>query len=452
MEPIPSREVGDLLSTFIANACINDGSADSGHEHRSVATLEGYLGPPERVFEPHPGRQSALYRIPGNVAGAPTLMLLGHLDVVPVTPSGWSVDPFAGIRRDGFVWGRGAVDMLNQTASMAAVFKRFLNGQLPSPPGDLLFLAVADEEAAGKLGAAHLVEEHWDQVACDYQLTEIGSPMLTGRDGPALPVTVAEKGPHWRRFRVSGVPGHGSQPYGTQNALIPIAEAVARLGQEGSAVVISDEWRRFVEKWNPDPTTAEALLDPDRIDDVIEELALEDAGFARWAHACTHLTVSPNTLRSGVKANVVPDRAEAEVDIRLLPGQELADLDDHFRKVLGPALEEQIEMVEIESTPAGGSPPVGPLWDAIGDALETVAGHRRMIPTLIPVATDARFFRRRGTIAFGMAVFDDRVGFGDLLSMFHGNDERVSEASLGMTADHLALTIVRFGERAAEHL
>lgn len=449
MGTIPSGEVAELLVALIGNACVNDGTPDSGHEHRSVATLEAYLGPAETVFEPHPGRQSALYRVPGRTGAAPRLMLLGHLDVVPVTPGGWSVDPFAGERHDGFVWGRGAVDMLNQTAAMAAVFKRFATGELPPPPGDLLFLAVADEEAAGKLGAAVLVDEHWDQVACEYQLTEIGSPMLLGRTGPALPVTVAEKGPHWRRLATRGVPGHGSQPYGSGNALVPLARAVARLGTEGSAVVISEEWRRFVEAWDPDPALAEALLDPDRIDRSVEQMAVDDIGLARWAHACTHLTVSPNTLRAGVKSNVVPDAAVAEVDIRILPGQDRSDLDDHLRKVLGPELEEQIEISEVESTAANGSAPEGPLWNAIGDALESVAGHRRMIPTLIPVATDARFFRRRGTVAYGMAVFDDRLRFGDLLSMFHGNDERVSEASLGMTADHLALTVTRFGDHTA---
>ncbi len=446
MESIHSGEVGELLITLISNACVNDGTPDSGNEHRSVATLDGYLGTPERVFEPHPGRQSALYRVPGRDPGAPSLMLLGHLDVVPVTPSGWTVDPFAGERRDGYIWGRGAVDMLNQTATMAAVFKRFWDGAAAPLPGDLLFLAVADEEAAGKLGAELLVAEHWDQVACDFLLTEIGAPMLSGRAGPGLPVTVAEKGPHWRRFVTTGVPGHGSQPYGTHNALVPLAEAVARLGQQGSSVVISEEWRRFVEAWDPEPALAAALVDPDRLDGAIDTLAGEDLGMGRWAHACTHLTVSPNTLQGGVKMNVVPDRAVADIDIRLLPGQDQTDLDDHFRKVLGPSGED-IEIREIESTPAGGSPPEGPLWEAIGDALEVVAGHRRMIPTLIPVATDARFFRRRGTVAFGMAVFDDRLRFGDLLSMFHGNDERVSEASLGLTADHLALTVTRFGER-----
>jgi acetylornithine deacetylase/succinyl-diaminopimelate desuccinylase-like protein len=443
---IPAGEVTELLVTLIRNRCVNDGTPDSGHEHRSAATIEAYLGSEGRRFEPHPGRVSTLFRIPGTDPAAPSLLLLGHTDVVPVTPSGWSVDPFAGVRHDGFVWGRGAVDMLNQTASMAAVFRRYLRGEVPPPTGDLLFLAVADEEAGGKLGAAYLTEHHWDEVAAPYVLTEIGAPMLHGTAGPGLPVTVAEKGPHWRTFRVRGVPGHGSQPYGTRNALVPLADAVARLASYPAPVVISDEWRAFVAAWEPDTRLATDLVDPDHVDSAVDRIAETDPGFARWIHACTHLTISPNTLHAGVKANVVPDEAIAEIDVRMLPGQVTADLNDHFRKVVGPGFEEQIEIGEVESSLASGSAPEGPLWDAIGDALEAVAGHRHMLPTLIPVATDARFFRRRGSVAYGMAVFDERVGFGDLLSMFHGHDERVSEESLGLTADHLLGTVQRFSE------
>ena len=171
---IPAAEVSALLVQLIRNACVNDGTPDSGAEVRSVETLADYLGERGLEFEPHPGRRSSLYRVPGTDPTAPSLMLMGHLDVVPVTEEGWSRDPFVGERHDGFVWGRGAVDMLNQTAAMAAVFRRHLRGEERRLPGDLLFLAVADEEAGGRLGARWLVEQHWDEVACDYLLTEIG--------------------------------------------------------------------------------------------------------------------------------------------------------------------------------------------------------------------------------------------------------------------------------------
>lgn len=435
----------DLLVALIRNACVNDGTPDSGGEARSVATLEAQLGAAHWSFEPHPGRTSALWRVPGTDPKAPSLMLMGHTDVVPVSADGWSVDPFGGERRDGFVWGRGAVDMLNQTTAMAAVFGEHLRGETQPLPGDLLFLAVADEEAGGRLGARLLVADHWDEVACDYLLTEIGTPLLDGSAGPGLPVTVAEKGPQWRRFHSRGIPGHGSQPYGTRNALVPMADAMARLGSAPPPAAISDEWRRFVEAWDPGDGLSDELLDVDRIDAAIDRIAIEDVGLARWVHACTHLTISPNTLHAGVKANVVPDHAAAEVDVRVLPGQDEVDVDDHFRKAIGPGFEE-IEVETIEATRAGGSAPSGPLWDALADALDSMQPGAHLIPAMIPVGTDARFFRPRGTVAYGVSLFDRRVSFGDFLRMFHGHDERVSEDSLELTAQLLAHTVARFGE------
>lgn len=443
-----SGEVTELLIALIRDACVNDGTPDSGGEERAVRTLEGYLGIQGEIYEPHPGRQSVLYRIPGTEPEAPALMLMGHTDVVPVTASGWSVDPFEAVLEDGFVWGRGAVDMLNLTAAMAVVFKRHLDGEATRLPGDLLFLAVADEEAAGTYGARWLVDHEWDAVRCEYLLTEIGTPMLSGRSGVGLPVTVAEKGPQWRRVEARGVPGHGSQPYGTSNALVPVAEVVARLSASPAPVVISEEWRRFVQAWDPGDIAGD-LLDADLVDDAIDRIALDDIGLARWVHACTHLTVSPNVLRAGVKANVVPDAAEAEIDIRSLPGQDQQDVDDHFRKAIGPSLEDEIEIHTIEATPASGSPPEGPLWDAIGEALSSLRPDAGLVPSLIPVGTDARFFRRKGTVAYGVGLFDDRVAFGDFLRMFHGHDERVSTESLELTVQLLGRALDHFGRASS---
>jgi acetylornithine deacetylase/succinyl-diaminopimelate desuccinylase-like protein len=374
-------------------------------------------------------------------------MLMGHLDVVPARAETWRHDPFSGVRAEGFIWGRGAVDMLDQTAAMAAVVRRYRRGALPPPPGDLLFLAVADEEAAGHLGAEWITTHHWDDVRCEYLLTEIAAPALGGGPTPGIPVTVAEKGPMWRRLRAVGVSGHGSQPYGSRNALVPVADAVCRLADAPPSAVITPEWRRFVEAWQPPPELAEALLDPDRIEAAIDTLALDDPGFARWIHACTHLTISPSTLHGGITPNVVPDRAAAEVDVRSLPGQDETSVLDHFRKAIGPGLEEKVRIEAMESTRAGGSPPSGPLWEALAAAARVVSGDGgRLLPTLIPVATDARFFRARGTVAYGAGVFDDRVGFGEFLSMFHGDDERVTEVSLGLTTNFYAQVVERFAD------
>ncbi len=438
-------EVLELLQTLIRNRCVNDGSEASGHEARSTAALEGYFGEPGETVEPAPGRRSVVYRVPGRDPTAPRLMLMGHLDVVPVTEEGWSVDPFGAEVIDGVVWGRGAVDMLNITAAMAAAFKPYLTGKLPPPAGDLVYLAAADEESGGGLGAGWIMENRPDLIECDYVLTEVAFPHLhsPGRP-PVYPVKVAEKGPAWRFIRGAGVPSHGSQPYGTDNAVVKVAEAVAAIARSGGPVEITPEWRNFVEGAGWDPARTAALLDPDLVDAEIEDMAVDDPLLARWVHACTHTTFSPNLVRGGTKVNIVADRAIVEVDVRLLPGQTEQVIEDHLRKVLGPLYEE----LEIWGEPAraSSSPAGGPMWDAIGDAFESLTGSRRIVPALTPVGTDGRFFRAKGIEAYGVGLYDDRVAFSEFLGLFHGNDERVGVASLGLTARLLSRIIERLSD------
>ena len=443
-----SGEVLELLRALIQNQCVNDGQPGSGGEVRSVETLQAYLGSEGEVVEPLPDRVSVVYRVPGHDPTAPSVMLMGHTDVVPVTESGWSVDPFAAEVIDGFVWGRGAVDMLNLTAAMAVVFKPYLTGARPQPAGDLVFLGVADEEAGGRHGAQWLTEERFDLVECDYVLTEVAFPPLRGGDGELVyPVKVGEKGPFWRTMRASGTPSHGSQPYGTDNAVAKIGQAITSIVESDGPVDITPEWKAFVDGLGLDRHRAAALLDPDLLDDEIASIAVDDPVFARWVHACTHLTLSPNMMSGGTKSNTVADYADTSVDIRALPGQTEITVDEHLRKVLGPGYEElQIEaMMDFEATSSATS---GPMWEAIGDAFESMTGSRRIVPALTPVTTDARFFRARGIGAYGVGMFDDSVGFSGFLSMFHGNDERVSVASLGMTADLLNRIVERVSDSA----
>ncbi len=436
-----------LVQELIRNACVNDGTPESGHEERSVATLIRYLGDPEQVFEPLPGRQSALYRVPGTSNG-PSLMLMGHLDVVPVTPPGWSHDPFAGVVADGFLWGRGAVDMLNVTGAMAVTMRRYLTGDLAPLAGDLLYLAVADEEAGGSHGAGYITEHHWETVAADYVLCEIAYPALGVGDLARPTVNVGEKGPFWRRVFSKGLPGHGSQPYATDNALVSIARAFAALADADTPVSISDEWRAFVDAGPFEASMKEALIDPDKVDEAIDRLALSDPLLARYAHACTHMTIAPTVLRAGGKANVIPDAAEGSLDVRVLPGQDDSTFDDHLRKVLG-ADADRLEVQPVLNHPPTASPAEGVLWEALADAHQALSGTREMIPVLTPAATDARLWRARGATAYGAGWFDDLVDFGTFLSMFHGHDERISLTSLERTERFLSATVDAFGKRTS---
>jgi acetylornithine deacetylase/succinyl-diaminopimelate desuccinylase-like protein len=191
------------------------------------------------------------------------------------------------------------------------------------------------------------------------------------------------------------------------------------------------------------------LLDPNTVDAGIEMLSETDQTLARWIHACTHMTLSPNVIVGGTKANMIPDSAHGEIDVRLLPGQNLADLEDHLRKVLGPDLYSDVEFTSELDMEANASPASGPLWDAIADAAEEHLGTRRLAPTLTPVTTDARFFRERGIPAYGVGLFDDAVTFPEMLEMFHGVDEKVSEEAVRATTRFLATVVSAFSERVA---
>ena len=423
-------EATDLLQQLIRNGCVNDGTVESGHELRSVDLLQQYLGTSgidvER-FEPQPGRASLVARIEGSDPDAPTLLLMGHTDVVPVNYDGWTRDPFSGDLEDGMVWGRGAIDMLNLTASQAVAFRRLADSGF-TPRGTLIYLAVADEEALGTWGARWLVDHEWEAVGADYVLTESGGFQMPSPHGPRLPVMVAEKGTFWSKIHVHGTPGHGSQPFHTDNALVTAAEVVRRLADYAPTAQIGDVWRRHVEAMDYPAEMHDAFLDPSAIRDYCDQLPL---GMGRLVHACTHTTFSPNVAHGGTKTNVIPDHVELEVDIRTLPGQS----GDEIRDLLRDALGDLYDRVEIESNEdlSTASPIDTPLWDALSTVSARLVKDSALVPFLMVGGTDNRFFRRAGAVGYGYGLFSKRLGFEDYATMFHGNDERVDVESLALS-------------------
>ncbi|MFA5883052.1 MAG: M20/M25/M40 family metallo-hydrolase [Acidimicrobiia bacterium] len=423
-------EATDLLQQLIRNACVNDGTVGSGNELRSVDLLQQYLGTSgldvER-FEPQPGRSSLVCRIEGTDPDAPTLMLMGHTDVVPVNTDGWTRDPFSGDIEDGMVWGRGAIDMLNITATQAVAFRRLADSGF-RPRGTLIYLAVADEEALGTWGAHWLVDHEWDAVAADYVLTESGGFQMPSPHGPRLPVMVAEKGTFWSKIHVHGTPGHGSQPFQTDNALVTAAEVVRRLAEYAPTAHIGEVWRRHVEAMDYPAEMRDAFLDPSAVRDYCSTLPL---GMGRLVHACTHTTFSPNVAHGGTKTNVIPDHVELEVDIRTLPGQSGDDIRDLLRDALG----DLYDRVEIESNEdlSTASPIDTPLWDTLSTVSARLVKDSALVPFLMVGGTDNRFFRRAGAVGYGYGLFSQRLGFEDYATMFHGNDERVDVESLSLS-------------------
>jgi acetylornithine deacetylase/succinyl-diaminopimelate desuccinylase-like protein len=437
----PSGETVELLQAMIRNACVNDGTADSGEEIRNATTLRAYLEPcgvDLQVFEPHAGRATLVARIEGSDPSAPSLCLDGHTDVVPVNPDGWSRDPFGGELVDGEVWGRGAVDMLNLTASMAVAVRHLASSGF-RPRGDLVFMAVADEESGSQYGARWLAEHHPELIATDFALCENGGLHGGVPDRPSIGINVAEKGVAWRRLTVRGTPGHGSMPFKADNALVKAAAVVTRIAEYSPTARVHDLWPSQLDFLGVDDDTRRRLLDPVAIDEFLAELPRELG--APFLHACTHTTLSANTAVGPTKTNVVPDRVSIDVDIRTLPGEGPEEVEAHLLAALGD-LRDGVEVEVLVDDRASTSPTDTALWDALQRATDRTFPGAAITPGMAVGFTDARVHRELGTVSYGAGLFSPDLSRADFATRFHGNDERVDVESLELTTQ-LWIDVIR---------
>lgn len=436
-----TNETVELLQTLIRNRCVNDGTAASGDEVRNADVLQQVIegaGVDVERFDAAPGRTSIVARIGGSDPDAPSLCLMGHTDVVPVNESGWREDPFGGEIIDGSdgpeVWGRGAVDMLNLTASMAVAF-RDLAASGFRPTGDLIYFGVADEEAGSAYGARWMADHHREAIAADYVLTESGGLHSGPEEASVVGINIAEKGVAWRRLRVSGTPGHGSAPFRGDNALVKAAGVIQRLADYRPAPRFHELWPARVESLDLNPDLKAALLDPAAIDTALQDLP---KGLASHFHACTHTTFSPNLIdgnESGggrMKVNTIPDAVIVDVDVRTLPGEGPDDVDAHLRAALGD-LFDHVEVEPLMNDAASISRVDTPLWDSLQRAVTVPFPAARLGAQFMVGFTDSRIYREMGAVAYGAGLFSPSLDAGAFASRFHGNDERVDIESLALT-------------------
>jgi acetylornithine deacetylase/succinyl-diaminopimelate desuccinylase-like protein len=422
----------ELLQAMIRNRCVNDGTPESGQEVRNADALAAYLsttGLDLQRFEPAPGRTSLVARIEGTDPSAPSLCLMGHTDVVPANEAGWSRDPFGGELIDGEVWGRGAVDMLNLTSSMAVAFRHLAVSGF-RPKGDLIYFAVADEESGSAHGAQWMADHERAAIYADYVLTESGGLHSGPAEAPFIGVTVGEKGVAWRRLRIHGTPGHGSMPFRSDNALVKAAAVIQRLTEYGPAPKMHELWRERVSTLGLDGDTEQMLLDPQQLDGVLA--GMPNAGSAAYLHACSHTTFSCNVARGSMKTNVIPDTVVLEVDIRTLPGEGTAEVQAHLEAALGD-LAAGVEVEIIMNDAATISPLATPLWDALQRAIARPFSTSRLSPQMSVGFTDSRIYRAMGAVSYGAGLFSPGVEPGEFSKRFHGNDERVDVESLALT-------------------
>lgn len=417
----------ELLRAMIRNACVNEFVPDSGHEVRNADTLEEFFaGAPVRIqrFEPHPERVSIAFTVEGSDPAAEPLTLLGHTDVVPVDAAKWSVDPFAAEVIDGKLYGRGAVDMLFITAAMAAVTREVARG--PQPRGTLTFVALADEEARGGLGAKWIAENAPDAFSWKNCLSETGGSYLA--DTGALAVVTGEKGAAQRRLTVTGDAGHGSTPFGRESAIVRIGEVARRIAAAPPLNYSDELWTTFVDAFTFDAATRTALL-------VGEPSAYPAFGsLAAFAHAFSHTTIAQTVVRAGGPINVLPSSAYLEMDIRPAPGISQDDVDDYLRQALGDMAEE-VTIERLISEPASVSPAEGPLWDAIAATYAELAPGAPVVPICATGGSDLRFARRLGGVGYGFALHAPGRGLDQVNAQLHGHDEYLDLEDLRLTVN-----------------
>ncbi|GIF26240.1 acetylornithine deacetylase/succinyl-diaminopimelate desuccinylase-like protein [Actinoplanes tereljensis] len=377
-----------------------------------VAAKLDEVGISSVLHESAPKRANLIARIPGADRSRGALLLHGHLDVVPADASEWSVPPFAGEEKDGFLWGRGAIDMKDFDAMMLAVVRDWQRtGYVP--PRDIVLAFTADEEAGMEFGSQYLVQKHRDLLEdCTEAVGEVGGYSYTVNDNLRLYlVQTAEKGLNWLRLNATGRPGHGSFIH-DDNAVTALAEAVSAVGRHRFPVVVTPTVRRFLQE------VSDALgidLDPDN-----PEIAVAKLGpIANLIGATIRNTANPTRLEAGYKDNVIPGKASATIDCRTLPGQAESFLAE-LREIIGP----DIEIEHIQQQPAVETEFGGALVDAMGAALRAEDPGARTVPYLMSGGTDAKAFATLGINCFGFAPLrlPPELNFA---ALFHGIDERV---------------------------
>ncbi|MCZ7422489.1 MULTISPECIES: M20/M25/M40 family metallo-hydrolase [unclassified Micromonospora] len=414
--PAPTDEVVELCRDLLRIDTTNTGDNDTSVGERGaaeyVAEKLAEVGITPVVHESAPGRANVVARIPGTDPSRGALLVHGHLDVVPADADEWSVHPFSGELRDGYLWGRGAIDMKDFDAMVLAVVRHWQRTGV-RPPRDIVLAYTADEEAGSEYGAHFLTTRHRDLFdGCTEGIGEVGGFSYTVDPSQRLYlIETAQKGIDWLRLHAKGRPGHGSMLH-DDNAVTALAEAVARIGRHRFPVVVTDTVRAFLAE------ISEVLgveLDPDDPEAAIAKLG----PIANIIGATIRNTANPTRLAAGYKDNVIPGRASATIDCRSLPGQSEL-LERQLRELVGP----DIAIEYVQRQPALETTFDGDLVAAMAAALRAEDPGARPVPYMLSGGTDAKAFAQLGIRCFGFAPLRLPADL-NFSALFHGIDERV---------------------------
>jgi acetylornithine deacetylase/succinyl-diaminopimelate desuccinylase-like protein len=390
------------------------------------------------IFAKDPNRPNLIARLKGQGA-APPLMLYGHVDVVTIEDQDWTHPPFEGKIHDGYIWGRGALDMKSGVAMMlAAVLRAKAEGL--SPPGDVVFVVLSDEEAGGEYGARYLVDEHPDHFeGIRYALGEFGGASFYIAGKTFYPIQVAEKQICWMKATIRGPAGHGSRPM-RGGAMAKLGRVLQRLDKSRLPVHITPAARQMFETIGSSLPlmpgfVLRQLLNPALTDSVLELMGEHKLNF----EPLFHNTVNATIVKGGEKINVIPSKIVFEMDGRLLPGF----TPDDMIAELSPILGDDVELEIVWHDPGPAEPDMG-LFEILADVLQEADPGGIVLPMLLPAVTDARLFSRLGIQTYGFTPMKLPETF-KFFDLAHAADERLPVEAMDFGTNAIYSVLQRFG-------
>ena len=436
--PLHSRKLNaETLRHFTALLRI-DTSDPPGNETEAAKYLAGVLeheGIPVKLLALDPARANLVARIKGDGSARP-IAILGHSDVVGAERSKWSVNPFGAVRKNGFIYGRGATDD-KEIVTAGLMVMLLLERRHVKLHRDVIFVAEAGEEGATSVGIDFLVRRHWDDIAAEYALAEGGSAVAQGGNVRYVAITTAEKVPRGVRLIARGLSGHASRP-SPDNAVLRLAAAVTRLGGWRTPARLNDTTRAYFERL----ATISSPEDADRYRHVGDaaRAAEIDRYFQRYepAHyAMLHTTLTPTVLKAGFAFNVIPSEAEAYIDIRALPDEDMPRFYGDLRAIVAdPNVEIEPGTSQRAATPPSRMDTV--MFRALEQAQRRMFPKAITLPSMLAGATDLAQLRAKGVAAYGFGPVVEAGDPGEA----HANDERLRETSLYKLVEFLWYTIL----------
>jgi len=415
-----------ILSDLIRINTVNP----PGNETAAAEYLKNLFsdnGLESEIIEPESGRGTFIARIG---KGSKKLLYVSHLDVVPVGDD-WDFEPFSGEVKDGVIYGRGALDCKDLTAAQVVAALELQAEGVPLN-GQIIIVATADEEKGGTLGADYLIKKEADKIKADYAVNEGADQPILINEKLAYFIQVGEKGTAWCTLKAHGVAGHGSIPTLADNAVVKMARAVSRLHNYRAEVVVVPEVEKLLKNLAKLCNLELITCSADDVDALLDQLPLEKA-FVEALRSMTRMTVSPNQIRGGTKTNIVPDYCEADIDIRILPGQDCDYVEKELRMIISKDIE--IEFTECKA----------PTFSSADDSfyrlmekttLDLTGKDTICLPVISSGSTDSKYLRGAGIPSYGIGLMAPGFDQG-ARSTIHGRNERTDVASLRLKTDFL---------------